>query len=317
MENTAQPFADKIALLKELDPELIRQRAGGRDRTSNNNLVFDYLEWHVVTDILDEHAPSWSSQIKELREMGSIVMCHVAVTIDGVTREGIGTGPGLTEKDIKKAEHDGLKRAALKFGVGRQLYKKQQRADRQSTAPSSQSNQLNAPLGPPPSDPIAKTLPEMITTKQLGMVRAVARDLEVDPDEVSAEVLNAKVSELSRRAASWLIDFIRSDEFKAGASKNVLPMPERNDSPVSPKVAGDLLFQAGAVKPVKDGFEVSQKIKGVPSVLMITSSGDGVACSCGDFKTQVFIKKQMDFQCAHIVAAQAYIAATNGVQASA
>jgi len=43
-------------------------------------------------------------------------------TISGVTREGVGTGLADSETGIKKAEHDALKRAAVKFGVVRDCY---------------------------------------------------------------------------------------------------------------------------------------------------------------------------------------------------
>ena len=49
----------------------------------------------------------------------------VAITIDGVTREGVGTGTADNETGIKKAEHDALKRAAIKFGIARELYQRE------------------------------------------------------------------------------------------------------------------------------------------------------------------------------------------------
>lgn len=320
-----QSFSETVDKLKVVDPNLIKQRGGGRDRNNNRDLFFEYLEWHTVTDILDEHAPSWTSSIKKMDVIGDFLVTTVAITIDGITREGVGIGAASTEMGIKKSEHDALKRAALKFGVGRQLYKKDRRNERINERQSRQNSDQNQPreFGPPPEKPVAEDLASMISTKQLGLVRAVAREAGVDADEVCSSVLKCKISELSRKAASWFIDFLRSPEFQAGARENVVQMPERNTqptqsaSPVSPSVAGDLLFQAGAVKPVKKGFEVTQTIGGKPVAFEITSSGDGVGCSCGDFKTQVFIKKKMDFQCAHIVAAQKYMAATNGVEASA
>ena len=54
-----------------------------------------------------------------------IVTVTVAITIDGITREGLGTGYADSEMGIKKAEHDALKRAAVKFGIARELYKKE------------------------------------------------------------------------------------------------------------------------------------------------------------------------------------------------
>src|SRR3982751_1108898 len=111
-------------LRKTVDPNLVRQRAGRRDRNGNIHMV-EYVEWHTVADILDEHAPNWGHTIKDIRAIGDIITVTVAITIDGVTREGLGTGRAVTETGIKKAEHDALKRAAVKFGIARELYKKE------------------------------------------------------------------------------------------------------------------------------------------------------------------------------------------------
>ena len=81
--------------------------------------MVEYVEWHTVADILDEHAPNWTHSVKDIRPMGEIVTVTVAITIDGVTREWIGTGKAISETGIKKAEHDALKRAAVKFGIAR------------------------------------------------------------------------------------------------------------------------------------------------------------------------------------------------------
>lgn len=184
-------------LRKNVDPELVRHREAGRDRNGSLRTV-DYVEWHTVADVLDRTAPNWMHAVKEIRQIGDFAVITVAITIDGVTREGIGTGSARSETGIKKAEHDALKRAAVKFGIARDLYKK----DIDAAEPE--------PLEPKfPSDPVAKTLAEMVTTKQLGMIRAVAREAAIDADKECLEILNCKVSELSRRAASSFIDHLR------------------------------------------------------------------------------------------------------------
>lgn len=231
-EQSTSNVLDFTATLKELrknvDPHLVRQREGWRDRNGNVQTV-DYVEWHTVADILDETAPDWNHEIKDIREMGDFMVVTVSITINGVTREGVGTGSTRSEMGIKKAEHDALKRAAVKFGIARDLYKKEfdafershetpapaggapefrqtyaSNAPATSTAPS--SNRGGAKF---PQDPVAKTLADMITTKQLGMIRAVSREAGVDADEECSAVMNCQVTELSRRAASALIDHLR------------------------------------------------------------------------------------------------------------
>ncbi|MEP6789000.1 MAG: Rad52/Rad22 family DNA repair protein [Acidobacteriota bacterium] len=189
-------------LRKTVDPNLVRQRAGRRDRNGNVHMV-EYVEWHTVADILDEHAPNWGHTVKDIRPIGDIVTVTVAITIDGVTREGVGTGKTASETGIKKAEHDALKRAAVKFGIARELYKREFDAiDQDETAP------VNEPLTY--SDPIAKSLGDMITAKQLGMIRAIAREANLDAAAECTQMMHCGIDELSKRAASDLIDHLQN-----------------------------------------------------------------------------------------------------------
>src|SRR5215204_2353507 len=137
-------------LRRQVDPNLVRQREGWRDRSGNIQMI-DYVEWHTVADILDENTPSWSHSVKDIRTIGDFVTITVAITIDGVTREGIGTGLSQSETGIKKAEHDALKRAAVKFGIARELYRK----DPETAEVTEQ------PLLRFPRDPVAKNISEM------------------------------------------------------------------------------------------------------------------------------------------------------------
>src|SRR5258708_34257544 len=99
---------------KTVDPNLVRQRAGRRDRNGNVHMV-EYVEWHTVADILDEHAPNWGHTVKDIRPIGDIITVTVAITIDGVTREGVGTGKAATETALTNPAHHPLKRPAGKF----------------------------------------------------------------------------------------------------------------------------------------------------------------------------------------------------------
>jgi len=189
-------------LRKHVDPNRLRQREAWRDRNGNVRTV-DYIEWHTVADILDETAPNWAHRVKDIRLVGDFITVTVAITIDGVTREGIGTGSARSEMGIKKAEHDALKRAAVKFGIARDLYKKEFDAYEGEATPEGENANF-------PADPIAKTLSDMVTTKQLGMIRAIARQNELDADGECASLMKCRISELSRKAASALIDHLQT-----------------------------------------------------------------------------------------------------------
>jgi hypothetical protein len=191
-------------LRQHVDPQLVKQREGWRDRNGNTHYV-DYVEWHTVADILDETAPNWNHTVKDIRQIGDIFTVTVAITIDGITREGIGTGTADSELGIKKAEHDALKRAAVKFGIARDLYKKESDViERDGAVPAQQQND-----GGFPSNPIAKSLGDLVTAKQLGMIRALAREAGVDVEEECQTVLNCKTDELSKKAASSFISHLQ------------------------------------------------------------------------------------------------------------
>lgn len=194
-------------LRKTVDPNLVRQRAGRRDRNGNIHMV-EYVEWHTVADILDEHAPNWGHTVKDIRAIGDIITVTVAITVDGVTREGVGTGKTASETGIKKAEHDALKRAAVKFGIARELYKREfESIEHGETLPlTSADERQHLPF----SDPVAKNLGDMITSKQLNMIRSIAREAHLDAEAECTQLLHCGIAELSKKAASHLIAHLQN-----------------------------------------------------------------------------------------------------------
>jgi predicted nucleic acid-binding Zn finger protein len=190
-------------LRRNVDPKLVKQREGWRDRNGNVQMV-DYVEWHTVADILDNAAPNWSHTVKDIKEIGDIMTVTVAITIDGVTREGIGTGNAHNEMGIKKAEHDALKRAAVKFGIARDLYKRESDVIERGGSVTSRDDD-----GGFPDQPVAKNLGELVTAKQLGMIRALARELRIDADEECNSVMKCRTDELSKSAASSFIKHLQ------------------------------------------------------------------------------------------------------------
>lgn len=220
-------------LRKPVSKDLIRQREGWRDRNGDPQMV-DYVEWHTVADILDDTCPDWCHRITDIRTVGDGGLAVVVeLEIAGVTRQGMGVGAVDNAMGVKKAEHDALKRAAVKFGIARELYHKESREEEaqgeyQARQPYSggggggnfvqraaNANQQHTGGGQYPqqqgfpADPVAKSLSDMVTTKQLGMIRAVAREANVDADTECMELAGCRVSELNRRAASALIDHLR------------------------------------------------------------------------------------------------------------
>jgi hypothetical protein len=194
---TVLPFASVLARLKQPLPEsVVRQRVGWTDRSGREHEV-DYVEWHVVADILDAVAPDWSHAVRNIVQIGPLVAVTASITISGVTREGIGTGESTDEKGIKKAEHDALKRAAVKFGVARELYRKDESESASSTIT--------------PEQAVARTIADLVTPKQLVAIRAIANATGVDAERRSLELYNCKPEELTKKAASALIDDLKAN----------------------------------------------------------------------------------------------------------
>ena len=106
---------------------------------------------------------------------------------------------------IKKAEHDALKRAAVKFGIARELYKRESDViEREGAVPPTFNND-----GGFPANPVATSLMDLVTAKQLGMIRAISRETAIDPDEECQTVLSCKTDELSKKAASAFIQHLQ------------------------------------------------------------------------------------------------------------
>ena len=213
-EVIVMPFAETLKELSQaVSPELIRQRIGWRDHSGRGHEV-DYVEWHVVADLLDRICPDWSHEVLNIKQIGDYVAITASITIQGVTRQGVGTGSAYDEKGIKKAEHDALKRAAVKFGIARELYRREEEA-----APQKNGDAVNGNQQQFPRDPVAKTMADLVTPKQLVAIRAIANSQGVNAETECLEALKCKPEELSRRAASAFIDHLKlkaagEDEFR-------------------------------------------------------------------------------------------------------
>ncbi len=238
--DTSEFAAILSELRKPVPEELIKEREGFTDRGGRVHMV-KYVEWHTVADILDNTCPDWSHRITDIREVGDGGLAVVVeLEIAGVTRQGMGVGAIDSAMGVKKAEHDALKRAAVKFGIGRELYHKEAAAEeaegeyqsRQRYSGGGQQQYTGGQQQQPqgfPANPVAQNLAEMVTTKQLGMIRAVAREANVDADAECMDTMNCRISELSRRAASALIDHLR----ELGAGGNGFPKAGNQTQPAA------------------------------------------------------------------------------------
>jgi len=191
-------FANLLRALRQpIDSRLIKTREGWTDRQGQTHWV-EYIEWHTVADILDRVAPDWSHAVRNITQVGDLVAVTASITIDGITREGIGTGPAESETGIKKAEHDALKRAAVKFGIARDLYRRESDViEQDGIAPSILR------------DPRPRTLGDLVTPKQLWMIRNLGREMGCDVEQECQSLMQCNLEEISKRAASSFIDYLK------------------------------------------------------------------------------------------------------------
>lgn len=237
------------------DAKYVKQREGWTDRQGQKHMV-EYVEWHYVADLLDALVPSWGHKVVSVYQLGDIFAVTASITIFGVTREGVGTGDVMKgEMGLKKAESDALKRAAVKFGIARDLYQKEE-----NVMEKAYSNSAPGPGGFP-SDPLAKSMADATTPKQLGMIRALAREAGVDEEVECMAVMQCGTADLSKRGASSLIDHLKALGAGGQAAKRDdrpavpfgRPAPANNPAPRAPQQPQAPPQRSAAVRPSLPG----------------------------------------------------------------
>jgi hypothetical protein len=188
------------SLSERLPDEVIKQRVGWRDQSGEEHWI-DYIEWHTAAEILDRVCPDWSHQVCDISVIGDLVAVTASLTIKGVTRCGIGVDSAHDEKGIKGAEHDALKRAAVKFGLARSLYRDGK--NRRKKAASNDFGQKKS----------KET--DAVTDKQLSAIYAIAKAKSLDAQLESMALFRCEPEQLSRSAASELIDHLRNIRISA------------------------------------------------------------------------------------------------------
>lgn len=104
-----------------IKPDEIDWRVGATfDRNSAKwGMLLGYIDSRLAMEKLDLLDPAWSTRMEPVTLNGeSGVRC--TLTVNGVSREDVGTA-SQTEP-LKGAFSDALKRAAVHFGIGRELY---------------------------------------------------------------------------------------------------------------------------------------------------------------------------------------------------
>lgn len=205
VEKTSPDFANVLnALSQPVSSDKPNYRIGLQNHIVRENEI-DHIGWHTVADMLDHICPEWSHQVNHIQQIGDIVAVTASITINGVTRQGVGTGSAYGEKGIKKAEHDALKHAAVKFGIARDLSRREDDMNNKDNDKATVIDQKRFP-----SEPVAKTMADLVTPKQLVAIRAISHAQRVNAEAECIKLMSCRPEELTRRAASAFIDHLKS-----------------------------------------------------------------------------------------------------------
>jgi len=228
-------------LSRPFDPKEVEVKVQvvSKDRTKGQ--VVAYVDARTVLDRLDEAVgPTGWSDGYEVLNNGTdydgrrLVEVKCTLTVLGVSKEDVGEGDSL-----KAAFSDALKRAAVKFGVGRYLYRlpkvwadidergniKDPDAVKRLLLGSEADNappRVERPsqareARPQPKDNASAPQPGGVTEAQLRYIHKLWKELAADGDDIheyASAILNRDVSslkELTRSEASKLIEAIKEE----------------------------------------------------------------------------------------------------------
>lgn len=211
----ARDFDHFLEICKQpTDPKYVKKREGWRDRNGNVHMV-SYVEWTYVADFLDAVVPEWSHGVENVALIGDTFVVVVSITVFGVTRQGLGTGSAESEMGIKKAEHDALKRAAVKFGIARELYNEEDNPiSFANEHPQQQTTQQNRPASASQAFVPHLEHKDICTQKQLQMFENLCRSVGQHPNNVVKALYGEVATEamlLSRMGCSRAIDYVKGE----------------------------------------------------------------------------------------------------------
>lgn len=192
-----------IEKLRERVPDdLIKQRRQG-------GATLDYLEWHAAAALLDDRAPGWSCQIKQVGEIGGKVFVIVAITIDGVTRENIGF-----EEEAKSGYGDpfsnsfamSFKRTAALFGLARHLYNKDDKRQPEARQYPRQAASSHSDAAPQRAAKAPQN--DIILDSQVYAITNIGKMKKIDVHAYAMEQFSKPVTALSGEQAADMIRYL-------------------------------------------------------------------------------------------------------------
>lgn len=197
-------------LAEHFPPTALKTRSGGGGKQ------LTYVEGHtVIRRLIDATGNAWNLSVDKIDRLeidasNALMVAHVTLEIPGLGRRshiGVQAVNARSGEDlVKGAITDALKKAATLFGVGLELYGPDYEAGELDVGEPHNGQQLPPRGRSEGQNTVPQAGPGGITEKQMGMIRKLAEEKGLEPDDVRAMHGKASAKDLSRQEASALID---------------------------------------------------------------------------------------------------------------
>lgn len=108
-------------MASSVEQGLIRWRVARELKGRGVAQLVGYIDGRTCMNLLDKEDENWQVQHTPIIANGELIGAQADLTVNGVTRSDVGE-PTKHMAPIKGAYSDALKRAAVHFGIGRELY---------------------------------------------------------------------------------------------------------------------------------------------------------------------------------------------------
>jgi hypothetical protein len=193
---------------QQLSQPVPQDRISSRPQGNSKTAVIHFVNVTDYKDLLDERAGIWEAFVQHYSQVGDNICVVVRLRIhadDGIFEQD---GTGIESLFVNSygdpfsnAYAQAFRRACEGHGLSRELWRNKPYAQAAADDMPANVRQRQAPPAP-----ARRELRELATSKQLGKIRSLGRQIRVDVEEISRAEFNCDVRDLSKRDASKLID---------------------------------------------------------------------------------------------------------------
>jgi hypothetical protein len=174
----------------------------------------DYVGHAAITDRLLQADPEWTYEFLAANQDGSPVVftdgltdptaqvgIWIALTVGGVTRPGFGDG-----KNFKEAIGDALRNAAMRFGVGLDLWSKEDLNGDHDDEPAKPKPRAKSKPGDKVTDTQLAQLRTLVAAASKAQKKSatdIVKALEADAGSPMGELSQAQADEIAAKLAKW------------------------------------------------------------------------------------------------------------------